>query len=476
MKNHRTIPSLEYVAVVFAAVIPPGTVLFLHTYLGSYTRMIADDFCSVYFARRLGLLRSIWYWYINWSGRYAAFGADWFIEKIGTNILPVIHSLALLVWLFFAVIAIKLYVKNILPQEQSTPVSLSLGMIFLFVILLLNPNIPQTMYWWNGMRSYELPLILLTLYLLLLQIGSEKLTTPKRQTTGIVISFLFVLTAGGLGETYIAFQVVFLFYLLVLELLVHRGKKSILFRLLLAGWIGSLIAFIIVVAAPGNAIRQVYFPPHPGIVRLIQISVQSYLDFIFDVLLSPWKISGLIGAILTAIYFGMLSGRKSKVERWFISALLLGAFGLSFACFVPGAYATSEATAARTIIIPVFGLTFFLLWAGFLFGQQFPMNSLWAGRIISIVVILLVSYSSVLGFQNLYNTRNIYMDFAQRWDQVNAQILSEKERGAESVTIPAMNVPIGPVANPIDNPKYWVNRCYSSYYGIQVLGPNPDWQ
>ena len=467
-------------AIFFAGLIPPGVVFLLYVYLGGYTRLIADDFCSAYYARRLGLLRSIWYWYINWSGRYTAFGSDWLMEKIGVYTLPVIHSLALLAWLIFTVAALQLSLRHILPDSRSKTISLSLGMVFLFVILLLDPNIPQTLYWWNGMRSYVLPLILLTLYVVLLQFGTKTLRDPGWRKIGLLTSFLFTLVTGGLGETYTAFQVVFLLYLLVLELLAHKDKRSTPFQLLFAGWVGSLVAFIILVYAPGNAIRQAYFPPHPGIVRLFQISLQSYLDFILDIVRSPEKITGLLGAVLTAVYFGTLSKRKSNAERWFIPALLLGSFGLSFVCFVPGAYATSEPTAARTIVIPIFGLVFFLLWAGFLAGQQLPTSrkdSHLFGTVVPILVVFMLTYSAIIRFRNTYDTRSIYIDFAQRWDKADTQILAAKDAGAETVTIADLNVPTGPEdGDPIDNPKYWVNQCYSLYYDIQVLGPNPDAQ
>lgn len=480
MSNQRNKSSVGYPAVSLAGLIPTGAVFLLYIYLGIYTRMIADDFCSAYYARRLGLLRSIWYWYINWSGRYTAFGADWLMEKISVYKLPVIHSLALLAWLVFTVAALQPSLKQVLPHGRVKTVSMTLGIVFLFVILLLDPQIPQTLYWWNGMRSYVLPLILLTLYIVLLQVKPEKLKDQRWRTIALLISFLFTFMNGGLGETYIAFQVAFLLYLLVLELLVHKDIRSTTFQLLFAGWVGSLVAFVILVSAPGNAIRQAYFPPHPGIVMLFQISIQSYLDFILDIVRSPEKIAGLIGAMLTAVYFGTLSEQKVNVKRWFIPALLLGSFGLSFACFVPGAYATSEPTAARTIVIPVFGLVFFLLWAGFLVGQQLPVSrkaSPLFGSVVPILVVFMLTYSAIISFRSTYGTRSIYIGFAQRWDKANAQILLAKDVGAESVTIPDMNVPTGPYdGDPIDNPKYWVNQCYSLYYGIQVLGPSPDAQ
>jgi hypothetical protein len=361
--------------------------------------------------------------------------------------LPVIHSVALVAWLTFTIVALQLSLKHILPDDQSKTVSILLGTVFLFVILLLDPNIPQTLYWWNGMRSYVLPLILLTLYMVLLRIGAEKLGDQRRKAVGFLISFLFALIIGGLGETYIVFQIVFLLYLLVLELIVHRDRKSTSFQLLFAGWIGSLVAFVILVSAPGNAIRQANFPPHASIAVLLQISIQSYLDFIFDILRSPEKITGLLGAMLIFIYFGTHSEHESDVKRWFVPTLLIGAFMLSFACFVPGAYATSEPTAERTIIIPIFGLAFFLLWAGFLLGQQLSASSKGSrllGSVVPIIAVFMLTCSAILSFQNTYSIRTIYIDFAQRWDGADTQILSARVRGAESVTIPDMNVPTGP--------------------------------
>jgi hypothetical protein len=146
---------------------------------------------------------------------------------------------------------------------------------------------------------------------------------------------------------------------------------------------------------------------------------------------------------------------------------------------VPGAYATSEPTAERTIIIPIFGLAFFLLWAGFLLGQQLSASSKGSrllGSVVPIIAVFMLTCSAILSFQNTYSIRTIYIDFAQRWDGADTQILSARVRGAESVTIPDMNVPTGPEGDPIDNPRYWVNQCYSLYYGMQVLGPSPDLQ
>ena len=98
------------------------------------------------------------------------------------------------------------------------------------------------------MRSYSLPLILLTLYAVLFQIGMEKSITKKAVIAGGIMSFLFAFINGGLGETYIAFQLALFAFLLGLEWLVHRDITSSRFVFLLAGLVGSTLSIIVVLA------------------------------------------------------------------------------------------------------------------------------------------------------------------------------------------------------------------------------------
>jgi len=83
-------------------------------------------------------------------------------------------------------------------------------------------------------------------------------------------------------------------------------------------------------------------------------------------------------------------------------------------------------------------------------------------------------FSSWANATSLYESRATYISFAQRWDQANAQILQAKTNGEPSVTIPALHPWTGPGGDPTDNPRFWVNSCYSLYYGFPVLGPKPE--
>ena len=65
-----------------------GIALFLHGYLGYFSRYIADDFCSAYQAGRLGILRAAWFWYLTWSGRFSASILDSIVGLLGPRAVP----------------------------------------------------------------------------------------------------------------------------------------------------------------------------------------------------------------------------------------------------------------------------------------------------------------------------------------------------------------------------------------------------
>ena len=62
--------------------------LVIHIYLGSYSRFIADDFCSSAIARSQGIFRGTFYWYINWNGRFSANFLDSLFGYLGPAATP----------------------------------------------------------------------------------------------------------------------------------------------------------------------------------------------------------------------------------------------------------------------------------------------------------------------------------------------------------------------------------------------------
>jgi hypothetical protein len=82
-----------------------------------------------------------------------------------------------------------------------------------------------------------------------------------------------------------------------------------------------------------------------------------------------------------------------------------------------------------------------------------------------------MGFSYVTTVSYLLGKRNEFALFAEKWDQVDAQILQAKAENLKSINIPAMENWAG-LERPNQNRNYWPTQCYTVYYGIQVIGPD----
>jgi hypothetical protein len=459
----------RYFFILIQACLGLGLLGYVH--LGSYTRMIADDFCSAYYANHLGLLRSIWYWYINWSGRYSAFAADWFVLKValGPPALKYIVPLMTALWLVFLTAFIHLELKK--SGSFTLLHSTVLGSSFLFSLYQLSPDTSQSLFWWNGARAYSLPLMLLTGGAALYRVVGFLPNLPA--ALGVGSSFLLLFLIGGLGETYVIGQAGFLVLMIAMKIIRSGQAPGRELSILFAGLCGTLVSALVIIMAPGNAIRQSLLPPTLDVTALLSVSAQGYGVFIHQLITDPQKVSGLAGLLLLCIWAGM----QRKVGPLFdvrgMPLLLIGGIALSFIGFPPGVYGYSELPPARTMIIPVFFLlscaAYASYWAGGLLAGRFP--NLRARQVVALgFSLVLIAYSTVIDTQEMFERRDDFIRFANTWDETNARILEARAAKATSVNIPAMNNWANLEA-PTDNPRHWVTRCYSQYYGIQVIGP-----
>lgn len=456
-----------------------GILIFMHGYLTSYTRLLADDFCSAYYAERFGLLRSIWFWRLNWSGRYSAFAADWVFARIfGVYSLHILIPVLILVWLIFTILAVNLHFQKIAPEKNNLSASLLAGTVFLFTVLTLSPDLPQSLYWWNGMRSYALPIISLTLGFCVFQLWVGKLLARNLLFWGGVTSFVLVFISGGFSETFAVLQFILLLFLILLRLMSSSGRKNdATLLVLLSGLAGAATSLIVIISAPGNLIRQAQLPPHPDLAGLITISVHGYLYSISRIFSSAEQWMGFLGMLAVFTWLGRYYKDQVEVENWRIPVYILLGILLSFACIPPGVFGYSEPPPPRTMIIPFFVLVFFWGLACFLSGavlaniKKRVFDSITRGALV--LGVLLVGFSSLAQVRSLYQQRDVYKAYAESWDRIDAQILAAKSNGETSVKVPVTENWAGlNILN--ENPKFWVNACYSQYYGISVLGPALD--
>jgi hypothetical protein len=166
------------------------------------------------------------------------------------------------------------------------------------------------------------------------------------------------------------------------------------------------------------------------------------------------------------------SGSAAPRGLWIVVFLFAGLV-LVFGCFPLAVYATSEPPPARALITPAFFLALSFLISGFVFGEwlvSFIKDRALLPSVLLFFACGLIFFSSWSAFQNLNSMRREHILFAQKWDQVDAAIKSAKVSGLTEVVIPSMKNWAG-AQYPTDNPKNYLNVCYSKFYDINILAP-----
>ena len=464
----------------FLALFFPSTiVLGIHAYIGSFNRFIADDFCSAYFAQRLGLLRSVWYWYKSWFGDFSSSIVDGIMPTMGVRGLTFSVVVTLIIWLILTISAVWLLLPKNISRKEKTLAAFSFGAAIIFVTLLVSPNVLQSLYWWGGMRAYIPPLLFATFYLILFQLFRQKTRSTREQVVWGGISLLVSFFGCGFSETFSPVHVVLMIFLIGLGLSSGKMKPgSTTFPFLMTGLLGSTTALVVMVLAPGNALRQTFFPATPGIFTIFSISLSGYFAFLRDLVGSPDKVSGLAGFSLAAIWLGTRAPAGSGLKGWIAPALLLAGFILAFGCFPSSAYGMSDVPPARTLVIAVYYLVVSMAVSGFIFGQwlstrlesraEFRVN-----LVFGLCVLLFMVFSAWTNGQTLFASSQQFRDYAVNWDRMNARIFQAKAAGDTQVIIPIMTNWAG-LDNASDNPRFWVNVCMSRYYEINIITPPID--
>ena len=456
------------------SILSAGFALMMYGYIGTYNRLMGDSLCSYYYAERLGLLRSIWFWRRIWSGRYSAYGFDWLLTiLLEPKNVPYFIPVILIIWVAANTWVIFLIFRKISERKRAFPLALLLGPTSVFLILATSPYIQQSFFWIDGFRAYTLPVIVLAIYAIIYFLFIDRVNTKLQIGTASLISFVLFFASGGLSETFSAFQFSLLTFGIIYYWLIERQvkfDKTVL--ILTSGWIGSAVSIFVIFTAPGNAVRQSFFPPPPDTLNLLYISFNAYKVFLYTIWSTPHKALALLGGVLASASTGMFIAEKLNQHGRKIILQIAGAVLLSFACFPPGVFGYSEPPPDRVLIIATFILITLLMSAGFWAGnllKQSIQNDHGVSIAISIFAALFLLSAAWINSKNLYESRFEYIEYANEWDKTDAIIKEAKSNGEEVVIVKSVSNWAG-MDQLNNNPNHWVNECYSYFYGIQVFG------
>lgn len=459
--------------------------LVTHVYLGSYSRFIADDFCSAAIARSRGIFGGTLYWYVNWSGRYSANFLDSLFGYLGPAFTPFATGLVVALW--FIVLAIA--VANVLPAFEKREAQLfQSGLIaaaILFAVLHLIPFVGQSLYWGQGMRSVVPPLILGTACVAL--IANRVKSSPSGGSSPLwsIMTGLLTFVAVGFAETYFALQTAaILFAVIIPGVFKHYApdNRRTYFVLLIAGLAGSLVGGLLMIVAPGNEFRRSAYPPPPALPELLAISFRGVCELFELVVLAPNKWLIWVGLIFAAFIFGLRVSQSLKYSAsplrhvYTLIWLPVAGFVLLLSCVVPMAWATSQNLAYRTLIIPAYVLVCLVVCWAYIAGQVcrnayilFAHRAPTIATALPLVGLLAFGVLAAKITHEMLQQRSTFAGYARRLDEREQMIQHAKTQGLPYAVVLRQHNWAALEEIAVDPKITWLTKCVQEYYGIGVI-------
>jgi Family of unknown function (DUF6056) len=460
-------------AVVLLALTP----LVAHAYLGTFSRYLADDFCTASSLRRLGFLASQSYWYETWSGRYSFTFVVSLTQAMGPRLTPLLASAALLVWMA----AGSYQARRLFPDlsQAGWLAGLTLAAIHAFTTLEGSPSVYQSLYWQTGMITYLLPLTFSLAYLGWLWPAASGRLTPRRLPAASAVSFIVGFLLGGFSETFVAVQTTALgLGLLVALVLARRDRRLGAAALLGAGLAGSILAGLALALAPGTQVRSALMPPHPELGVLIEATLKD--GYLFLARTGKALPLGIAMAVLVPLILAMIQESGVDDSKPSVRGTLLGLIIIPVATPVlilstiaPYEYAISSYPDARVLVSTMFVLSLGLVVWGTLLGRLLvQVGSRWLVRVpqavllLAAVTLLALAATVVPATSRILSLTAEARDYARSWDTRDANL--REATGAELVAAASLRH-MGGLAEVGRDPDEWINRCIAGTYGLGAV-------
>lgn len=454
--------------------LPSLIALLVFLYAASLTRFTGDDFCYASSLDGRSVLEALSDWYAGWTGRFASTSLVLILSQLGPGIAPV-AGVGYIAGSFVVVATLLKRNTSLGALEVA-----ALASACAYLALAGTPDIYQSIFWLIGGLSYGLPLI----YLALSALSAWEFARFERRWCLIPLPFLGVLTAGS-SETAAVFGLTASGLTFLASLVVRDATGRRVRIALLAFIVPSLLATAVVIAAPGNAVRQAYFLPHPSPLSLMTQLVEYLVRLVGRVIVRQTMVVAFMAAL--GILLARLTISRSRPTREIDPKLVLT---LSIAAFLtagavtylPGIWAINGIPPARARNIAAFAFLAFVGVVGYLIGVKSSRRSRGSAHegsrlrpsIIAgaYAVIVISPLAAAIDLSRTLEPLSRYADFIPA-----LEAKASLARGKVLIIDWPEPVAVGPLATdlfpPDSDPSSFTNVCIADYYGLEGFHTHP---
>jgi hypothetical protein len=470
-----------------------------YTYMGSFIRLIGDDYCYAAILRQYGFLMTQWQSYLaitTYNGnRYSLNLFSTLADLFGPKANAALPGLVLLVWLAGLAWAWKNGTQ--LAGIHTVPVSWLLAAeVLVFFTLLQAPDLDQVLYWRTGMLTYLAPVITGSFLLGLILWQAIR---PKLQALLLGATFLVALISSGFSEVGAVAHLIGLTCLLAWGVYKSRrlnrkispnyAPSARMIAPAGCALVGSLAGILLLAFSPSTHLNIQTMPPPASLISTIQIALYSTRIFVVSVTIKRLILTNLLlfsFALLGSALMATLTARSGNprpvisVGKWLsaLAGIVITCILIVFACMLPNAYMQSGYPELRALIIPRFVLVASTAGCGWLTGwfvySMLGRRSHFITYLIGVFATLIIVAAMAAP---LYSTSPIlirapfFAKWAQLWDQRDQQIRYAASYNQGSLQVVELDHIIPRVAEL--QLGGWYTQCANQYYGIQILPKLP---
>jgi hypothetical protein len=387
------------------------------------------------------------------------------------------------------VLVLYVVLKQVLPSAPRVG-RLLLGAGVVYTTLQVTPSPFLSIYWMTGSLTYVPSLLLGTLLLALIR---QPRGNGRRRTATIAGAGVVAFLAGGANETYVAAQTVALAVAVAIAISPLSTVSRSTLRMLGVALLGSLVAFGVLVAAPGNAIRDAAIVRivghHPSLVELPGLTAQFTWQFFQSLFSAHW-----VNLVAVAILAGLVAARSKAITNTQLRSLSIAAVATTIGAVIvvasailPSVFEEVRLTNAWGQIVLVYVCVCAVATLGWIGGRvcrsladstSTPAESSMGIRQIAPGVMALalgafVVVGPIAAVATIVGDVPATQAWAATKDAEAAAAVSAHAAGEPSVTVPPLRMVanIGIFSHPPDedlmrDPRFWINADEAAYYGV----------
>ncbi|GAB4452741.1 MAG: hypothetical protein Kow00120_22820 [Anaerolineae bacterium] len=472
-------------------------VVLLYAFLGIFVRYMADDYWWAKVAQEHGLWGAFEYWYTSFNGRFTTIFLQTLLALIGPQTSAIVPPVLIGTWLVASIWAVRQF-SLVIGVSNPATVSVIFGALIVFTVIDGLPHPFQTVHWQSGALLYLFPLVVWTAYLGLigyrLRRGKNRPSLPFLFLCGLL---LFV--SGGTTEVALVLQLGSLGLALLILAAWREGPawiRAALRPVLIAGFVGTVIASLLLLPAPGNSVRQSLLPPMTSLLMRLRTFAWPMTNFLVSSLARHVLSVGVL-LMIPAWVALRLHPQPSRVPgsllvtprrlRRATAALFEFAFALVALFFFPFVFLSVQIVLPlRSYSIPLWVVVWALVWIGYMIGLALRFTDLphrvraspplrYGILALAIALVLLGPGKALLeGVAQI----PVYADYAAAWEAQQAQIQEALQEGVADLEVAPLYNPwkirmIGPM------PNFSMNQHVADYYGLDSIyaswEDNPGW-